>query len=493
MMPSFRAILKFVLYPDGAEKRGILISLLLLSLCGCTPKAPQGGLVLTQTPANDTNSTASRLVGDVLNLSYPPGSRVVIAPQGAKPGEVHVLSKGLFSAGAPVVCPSGDCVYFAGKASEKSSWQIYSAKTSGGLPKQITSMTGGAMDPAIISTGELVFSSPVPQTGELWSVTNPPALYLQAPDGKPRRISYGPTPALAPTVLRDGRILFVSARSATPGQTPDIGLFTINNDGTEVTAFAVDRDGAPFIRHPRELLDGRVGFLSTTSTLPKANFYAESVRTSHPFKSRQPLLPLAMNNCSSIEPDRTGSLLLCLETRGSMGRSMQSNFAVFRVAPDGKDLGQPFFDDPAWNEIEALALTSYPNPIGHVTAIMPGKKYGTILCMNTAFTRNETKAESKPAKIRIFTYEKNQPKEIGEVPIQSDGSFMAQVPAEIPLGFQLMDAKGATLQKSDPFLWLHPGENRSCIGCHEPYNRTIPNVRPIAAGLPPVIPQKGGS
>ena len=30
-------------------------------------------------------------------------------------------------------------------------------------PKQITDMPGGAMDPALIATGDLVFSSPVPK------------------------------------------------------------------------------------------------------------------------------------------------------------------------------------------------------------------------------------------------------------------------------------------------------------------------------------------
>jgi hypothetical protein len=136
--------------------------------------------------------------------------------------------------------------------------------------------------------------------------------------------------------------------------------------------------------------------------------------------------------------------------------------------------------------------------MGHVSAIMPAKHYGTILCMNANFTRPEGRATRpgeplKAAKVRIFTGNKEKASMLGEVLLQADGSFMAQVPAEVPLGFESLDAQGNTLLKSEPFLWLRPGENRSCIGCHEPYNHTIPNIRPLAAGLPPAVLVKGGS
>jgi hypothetical protein len=45
-------------------------------------------------------------------------------------------------------------------------------------------------------------------------------------------------------------------------------LFTINNDGTEVTAYACQDGGADFVRRPRELGDGRIAFLAARTEEP---------------------------------------------------------------------------------------------------------------------------------------------------------------------------------------------------------------------------------
>ena len=53
---------------------------------------------------------------------------------------------------------------------------------SGGKPKQVTFARGGAMDPAILPNGDLIFSSPVPTPGELWKMSAPgPPLSVSLP------------------------------------------------------------------------------------------------------------------------------------------------------------------------------------------------------------------------------------------------------------------------------------------------------------------------
>ena len=49
---------------------------------------------------------------------------------------------------------------------------------------------------------------------------------------------------------------------------PHLCLFTINNDGTEVTAYACQDDGVDFVRRPRELGDGRIAFLAARTEEP---------------------------------------------------------------------------------------------------------------------------------------------------------------------------------------------------------------------------------
>jgi hypothetical protein len=75
---------------------------------------------------------------------------------------------------------------------------------------------------------------------------------------------------------------------------------------------------------------------------------------------------------------------------------------------------------------------------------------------------------------------------LGEVPVQADGSFLAEVPADVPIGFEALDENGRVLRHEAPMIWVRPAENRSCIGCHEPHNRSPHNHRPLAVNAPPL-------
>jgi Hydrazine synthase alpha subunit middle domain len=493
-LSPFWGVLERTRDPESRVQLGApaLVASLLLTLlmAGCTEKMPAGALVLTECPARSGSLTNQG--GNLLDERFPPGSRVVLVKPPFRGTDVRVLSAGLFAAGDVVICPSGQRVVFAGKADTAGSWQIYEAKLSGGQPRRITSMDGGAMNPAIIANGDVVFCSPVPKAGESRGSGKLAALYAQTPGGRPRRLTFGTSPALEPTVLADGRILFVSAQPSSKEceATPNYSLFTINNDGTEFTTFALDHDGAPLVRRPRELPDGRVAFVAAQYEHSE-DFRAETVRKARPFATRAPLGAWATGRCTAITPAGDGALLICSDTRGLVGRSMSGSMAVFRMAPDAQAPGQPLFLDTAWDVIEAESISTSATPMGHVSAIMPEKKTGTILCLNANFTRPAASAGTPPPKakrVRIFTAGSvEEACALGEVTLQADGSFMAEVPADMPLGFETLDDQGHVLQRLPPTLWVRPGENRSCIGCHEPYNHSPRNIRPLAATVPSVI------
>lgn len=56
---------------------------------------------------------------------------------------------------------------------------------------------------------------------------------------------------------------------------------------------------------------------------------------------------------------------------------------------------------------------------------------------------------------------------LGEVDIEADGSCSFEVPAHAPVYFQVLDAKGYTIQTMRSWSTLQNGERFSCIGCHE--------------------------
>ena len=56
---------------------------------------------------------------------------------------------------------------------------------------------------------------------------------------------------------------------------------------------------------------------------------------------------------------------------------------------------------------------------------------------------------------------------LGEVPLDPDGSAHFQVPADVPVYFQLLDENHMELRRMRSFISFQPGERRMCVGCHE--------------------------
>jgi hypothetical protein len=77
---------------------------------------------------------------------------------------------------------------------------------------------------------------------------------------------------------------------------------------------------------------------------------------------------------------------------------------------------------------------------------------------------------------------------LGTVPVESDGSAYFRAPAGKPLYFQAVDAEGRAVQTMRSVTYLQPGEQRGCVGCHEPPNVAAP-TRPLQAmqRLPSII------
>ncbi len=71
---------------------------------------------------------------------------------------------------------------------------------------------------------------------------------------------------------------------------------------------------------------------------------------------------------------------------------------------------------------------------------------------------------------------------LGTVPVHEDGSAHFKAPAGVELFFQALDEKGRAVQSMRSGTAFVPGENLSCIGCHEPKKKATIN-RPIGTPL----------
>ena len=76
---------------------------------------------------------------------------------------------------------------------------------------------------------------------------------------------------------------------------------------------------------------------------------------------------------------------------------------------------------------------------------------------------------------------------LGYAPIEPDGSFKLNVPADTPIGLAVVDAQGRALQTHTNWIQVRPGERRTCDGCHSPRRGGALNsgavVNSVPAGL----------
>lgn len=85
---------------------------------------------------------------------------------------------------------------------------------------------------------------------------------------------------------------------------------------------------------------------------------------------------------------------------------------------------------------------------------------------------------------------------LGTVPVEEDGSVYCEAPVNKALLFQLLDERGIAVQTMRSLTYVHPGEQLSCVGCHEDKWEGVrpPATLPLAVRRPPspLVPDAGG-
>jgi HEAT repeat protein len=124
-----------------------------------------------------------------------------------------------------------------------------------------------------------------------------------------------------------------------------------------------------------------------------------------------------------------------------------------------------------------------------------GVSTGYFLCQSAQITR-KTAADwqrirsvrvlgGKPSTLRSSSFEAVhaglEAIELGTVPLCPDGSFFVEVPADTPIAFQMLDGEGRPELNEMSWIFVRPGETRSCVGCHDPRGAAPPTTKGIQA------------
>jgi hypothetical protein len=286
-----------------------------------------------------------------------------------------------------------------------------------------------------------------------------------------------------PKVMADGRLAFIRSDNFFDRGKVETHLQVILPDGTDGLTEIGANVGADYgVRlrafgygSPAPLPDGRLAFISN-----RGNFIASpggAERDFHP-------LPGQLGDLTPLPDGR----LLCTVLRPD-GRRMTSD--VLGVIDPGDNRVISLFESSVGAIHSPVFLGARARPpvipdyVEAGRAEQPGAT-GFLFCQNARFTTKTRADWERVRAVRVLgavaltmrsshshiVHAGHETVELGTVPLAADGSFFVEVPADMPLALQAVDAEGRSELNEMSWIYVRPGERRSCIGCHQPREAT---------------------
>lgn len=348
----------------------------------------------------------------------------------------HRLVPGFAASADPTVSFDGQRVLFAGKAHPGDRWQIWEVDVSGGDPRRFTNFPEDCIRPFYLPDDRIVYARKIAgrfviETKELESSKTLPLTYI-------------PSNALPTDVLRDGRILFEAAYPL--GSEGDPEIYTVYSDGSGVESYRCDHGAG---RHSgRQNASGDIVFASAHGVARFTSARAQQISISAPAgEYAGDILEIAPgDSLVSWRPNAATPFRLMRWTTGSR------QLAPLLVEKDG-------------NVVQPTLLAGRTVPNRHPSGLHDWLN-ANLLCLN-AYTSKYQFAPGSIHSVRLYVRaQSGNVKLLGAAPVERDGSFFVQVPADQPLQIELVDGMGKTLKRESGFFWMRRGEQRGCVGCH---------------------------
>lgn len=385
-------------------------------------------------------------------------------------GALRTLTPQFAAAADPSVSFDGRRILFAGKKSAADRWNIFEMNADGSEVRQITRGLGDCRSPIYQSPiFYLDDPGPMPQI----AFVSGGVIYSARMDGSGvRRLTYNLGGALDPAMLPDGRMLFSGRNRGL------VDLLAVNIDGTDYATFSgaqgsrIKRMACITARRLVVFVDADAASHDGAGPLAAIGLR----RNLHSYR-KLPLPADALYHSPSALPD--GAVLV--SRRPAKGGA----YELVRLDPDAGRL-DPVYSKPGVNAVQAQALAPRPVPDGRSSVVDEKQAWAKLYCLNLYETDLAAGLWPKGLVKRVRFLEALSPtgtRLLGEVDADDDGSFHVQVPANLPIQMQALDADGMALHTS-AWIWAKNKEQRGCIGCHEDGERTPENVMVTALMRP---------
>lgn len=407
------------------------------------------------------------------------GRKLCLVDAAREDAEPRVLiDAGTGVLGSPSASYDGRSLLVAMAPAGESFFHIYRVPLDGGAPQQLTHGPFHDIDPAELPDGRIVFTST--RIGTFEEYHNPPsrALFVMQPNGsRIEPITFTPIFDNEPKVTADGRIAFVRSDNFFDRGKVETHLHLIRPDGTNgITEFGADVGADYGVRlrvlgygSPAPLPDGRLAYISS-----HGNYVGIPGRKEDSFHQ----LPGGLGDLAALPDGRLLATVLRPHLTGMVSDVLAvldpSDNRLIRVFESREgSIHSPVFVGPRPRP------PIIPNLVPPGVADSPAAT-GILHCQDVRFTRKYKADWEQVRAIRVLAakattvrsshshivHAGHETVELGTVPLAPDGSFSIEVPADTPLALQAVDAEGRSELNEMSWIFVRPGETRSCLGCH---------------------------
>ena len=381
-------------------------------------------------------------------------------------------------------------------------------------------------DPCYLPNGKIVFVSARSRRNVFCFGTTVSSLHIMDADGKNMRcLSAGPLTEMGPTLLSDGRIVYTRWEYVDKGLGNGQSLWAVRPDGSGVDHVFKNSTMRPSGMINTRGIPGSRRFVTIAN--PHCGRHGGSVilidnrETRRTAEAMTSITPEIAYPCMYHSITHMGFFLtpypfsekffLVSHAPGAEGRD-RPKYGIYVLDAWGNRT--KLYGDSEISCFEPIPLRPRrkPTEVAAVeTSAEKHKETGTLFIQNvyeglTGIERGRVKYVRVMAALPwpwsehgIFRIglagNVHRKKVYGVAKVREDGSAYFTAPAGENIFFQALDENFMVLQHMPTFINMMPGENRSCIGCHE-LRRKAPkmaSVRPLAMNSPAeaLLPQPG--
>jgi len=400
-------------------------------------------------------------------------------------------------------------------------WHIFEMNIDGSNCKQLTFGPYHDVQPNYLPDGRIVFSSSRMGARDEYHGYLATGLTIMNPDGSDIHcIAFNLGRDSEPTILNDGRIGFSRLELFYSRMKTEWNIEAVYPDGTrnvvlygpEFRQFWYDYTRKEGINWVINGLRHRTLRIAQISSYDKDHIIAitqKGLTLVGPGRNNQTFIPHDQKQAVTTPFPLPDGNILCsageknqyiINKRTEKKRKtncLPIDLGIYIANPKTGKLTL-VYNDPEKADFEARPVLTRtpPNMPAESEASRSSRYTGTIICENARFSQEKltTKrgryiriVEGLPSISRhqTHTYGKNNHPGIawrnhtglktrvwGTFPLGTDGSFNLEVPADRFFHCQILDSDRRVVGNQLIWMYVRPGENKSCVGCHESPNST---------------------